>query len=53
MLGAIDLLGLIYYLKKARGRELILDGLKRITEGELQYKIPLDKLTGEQRRMAD
>lgn len=53
LLGAIDLLGLIYYLKKARGRELILDGLKRITEGELQYKIPLDKLTGEQKRMAD
>ena len=53
LLAALDLLGLICFLKKARGRELILDGLKRITDGELQYKIPLDKLTGEQRKMAD
>lgn len=53
ILAALDLLGLIYFLKKARGRELILDGLQRITDGELQYKIPLDKLTGEQRKMAD
>lgn len=50
---AVDILGLIYFLRKARGRELILDGLKRITDGELQYKIPLDKLTGEQRQIAD
>lgn len=53
ILAALDLLGLICFLKKARGRELILDGLQRITDGELQYKIPLDKLTGEQRKMAD
>lgn len=53
LLAVLDLLGLICFLKKARGRELILDGLKRITDGELQYKIPLDKLTGEQRKMAD
>ena len=50
---AVDILGLIYFLKKARGRELILEGLKRITDGELQYKISLDKLTGEQRQIAD
>lgn len=49
----VDILGLIYFLKKARGRELILEGLKRITDGELQYKISLDKLTGEQRQIAD
>ena len=50
---AVDILGLIYFLRKARGRELILDGLKRISDGELQYKIPLDKLTGEQRQIAE
>lgn len=53
LLGVLDLAGLIYFLGKARGRELILDGLKRITDGDLQYKIPLDKLTGEQKRIAD
>ena len=40
-------------LKKAWGRELILEGLKRITDGELQYKIPTEKLTGEQQQMAE
>lgn len=53
LLAAVDILGFIYFLRKARGRELILEGLKRITDGELQYKIPLDKLTGEQRQIAD
>ena len=53
VLAAADIAALYYLLKKARGRELILDGLKKITDGDLQYKIPLDQLTGEQRTIAD
>lgn len=53
LLAAVDILGLAYFLKKARGREMILEGLKRITDGELQYKIPLNRLTGEQRKIAE
>lgn len=47
--------GVVLYglLRKAWGRELILNGLKRITDGELQYKIPTEKLTGEQQQMAE
>ena len=44
---------LYYLLKKAWGREQILEGLKKITDGELQYKIPTEKLSGEQATMAD
>ena len=44
---------LYYLLKKAWGREQILEGLKKITDGELQYKIPTEKLSGEQAIMAD
>ena len=46
--------GVVLYalLKKAWGRELILSGLKKITDGELQYKIPEEKLTGEQQQIA-
>ena len=44
---------LYYLLKKAWGREQILDGLKKITDGDLQYKIPTEKLFGEQKIIAD
>lgn len=44
---------LYYLLKKAWGREQIQDGLKKITDGDLQYKIPTEKLSGEQKMMAD
>ncbi|MDO4339073.1 MAG: HAMP domain-containing sensor histidine kinase [Eubacteriales bacterium] len=50
---AADAAALLYLLMKADGRDRILEGLKRITEGELQYKIPLDRLTGEQKTMAE
>lgn len=48
-----DMALLSYYIRKAEGRERILEGLKRISDGELQYKIPLDGLTGEQKTMAE
>lgn len=48
-----DAAALFYFLMKADGRDRILEGLKRITDGELQYKIPLERLTGEQKTMAE
>lgn len=48
-----DLALLLYLLYRADGREKLLDGLKRISGGELGYKIPLEKLTGEQKTMAE
>lgn len=53
ILAAADGAALIYFLRKAEGREKILEGLKRITDGELQYQIPLERLTGEQRTIAE
>lgn len=46
-------LGAFYWMYKvALGRELLLDGLKRITDGELSYKIPEENLRGDQKEMA-
>lgn len=53
ILAAADLAGLVYLLRKAEGREIILKGLKKITDGDLQYKIPSEKLTGEQKMIAE
>ena len=36
-----------------RDRDLIMDGLKKISDGELQYKIKTDTLTGKQKVMAE
>ncbi len=44
---------LVYAVHKAGGQKKILDGLRRITEGELQYKIPLQGLRGEQKMIAE
>lgn len=43
----------LYVAGRAYGRECILDGLKRITDGDLQYKIPADRLRGEQKLIAE
>ena len=40
LLFALDLGAFFWMYKVALGRELLLDGLKRITDGELSYKIP-------------
>lgn len=53
LLAFLDLLALIYVVRRAGGWDIILDGLKRISQGELNYKIPLDKLEGEQKTMAE
>ena len=49
----MDCAVLYYLVKKAWGREQILGGLKKITDGELQYKIPTEKLSGEQAQVAN
>ena len=53
LLFVMDCMVLCYLLKKAWGREQIIAGLKKITDGELQYKISTEKLTGEQAEAAD
>lgn len=52
LLFLLDLGALFFVYKIALGRELLLDGLKRITDGELTYKIPEEKLRGDQKEMA-
>lgn len=53
LLCAADGAAMLYLLLKADGSERILEGLKRISGGELQYKIPLERLRGEQKVMAE
>ncbi len=52
LLFALDFGAFFWIYKVALGRELLLDGLKRITDGELSCKIPEEKLHGDQREMA-
>lgn len=49
----VDLLILGFGITKAYHREQILKGLKEISGGNLQYKIPLDKLSSDDRRIAE
>lgn len=35
------------------GKDILLNGLKRISEGEIHYKIPLDKVLGKRKVMAE
>ena len=49
----MDCAVLYYLIKKAWGREQIIAGLKKITDGDLQYKISTEKLSGEQEMEAD
>nr|WP_294524775.1 HAMP domain-containing sensor histidine kinase [uncultured Blautia sp.] len=49
----VDAATLIWMIKKADGQDQITLGLKRITEGDLQYKIPTDRLKGNQKRTAE
>lgn len=52
LLFLLDLGALFCVYKIALGRELLLNGLKRITDGELTYKIPEKELRGDQKAMA-
>ena len=50
---AVDVAVMIFAIRKADGLDLIMDGLKKISDGELQYKIKTDTLTGKQKEMAE
>ena len=50
---AVDVAVMIFAIRKADGQDLIMDGLKKISDGELQYKIKTDTLTGKQKVMAE
>ena len=50
---AVDVVAMIFVIRKADGLDLIMDGLKKISDGELQYKIKTDTLTGKQKVMAE
>lgn len=43
----------VYFIRKADARDKILEGLRRISGGELQYKIPAENLKGQQKTMAE
>ena len=50
---AVDVAAMIFAIRKADGQDRIMDGLKKISDGELQYKIKTDTLTGKQKVMAE
>lgn len=50
---AVDVAVMIFAIRKADGLDLIMDGLKKISDGELKYKIKTDTLTGKQKVMAE
>ncbi len=50
---AVDVAVMIFAIRKADGLDLIMDGLKKISDGELQYKIKTDTLPGKQKVMAE
>ena len=49
----VDAAAVIFIIRKADGLDLIMDSLKKISDGELQYKIKTDTLTGKQKVMAE
>ena len=49
----VDAAAVIFIIRKADGLDLIMDGLKKISDGELQYKIKTDTLTRKQKVMAE
>ncbi len=53
LLMVIDVAAIVYAIRKAEGQDLIKEGLKKISGGQLQYKIKTDKLTGDQKEMAE
>ncbi len=49
----VDVATIIYAVRKVDGLDLIMDGLKKISDGELQYKIKTEQLTGKYKAMAE
>lgn len=53
LLMVIDIAAIVYAVRKADAQDRIKEGLKKISDGQLQYKIKTDKLTGDQKVMAE
>ena len=53
LLAFFDAAALVYLIRRAGGWDIILDGLKRISGGELQHKISTERLLGDQKTMAE
>ena len=53
LLFALDGIAFWYFVRRVNGQKEILEGLKKITDGELHYKIPCEKLIGEQKTVAE
>lgn len=50
---AADVAAFIYVVSQAAGRKQIVKGIHRIAEGQVDYKIPLKGLKGEQKNIAE
>ncbi|MDO5391151.1 MAG: HAMP domain-containing sensor histidine kinase [Eubacteriales bacterium] len=53
LLLALDGIAFWYFVRRVNGQKEILEGLKKITDGDLHYKIPCEKLIGEQKTVAE
>lgn len=53
LLCVFDGIAFWYFVRRVNGQRQILDGLEKITNGELNYKIPCGKLIGEQKIVAE
>ena len=49
----VDGVVLLYLIRENAGRQVIFDGLARLADGQLDYKIDEKDLTGDNRRMAE
>lgn len=49
----VDALAVLFMLKRQIDRERIKKGVSRIANGDTEYKIPLENLTGDNREMAE
>ena len=48
-----DVAAIVYAVRKVDGLDLVMDGLKKISDGESQYKIKTEQLTGKYKAMAE
>ncbi len=53
LLFVVDILGVVYFAVYAIGKEKIRVGIKKIAEGDVDYKISTDKMLPEHKKMAE
>lgn len=49
----VDIVAFVYLICQAIGRGKIKKGIKMISQGEVEYKIPMEHLSGEQKEIAE